>query len=656
MERYHASVDMTQAIQSMLPTPISERPKDLPGNAPLSLTDEAMVLHPESNICPACGARAILSRRTVADHEYGLNYLAAYACCGNCKSLFQIPMPSVSELSCFYPESYHSMHGNNLLARLKSRLRIARIKSCIQADGAILDYGCGDGSFLRQAAQVMPQRQFFGFEISDHKEVVSFENNRVVLVKGTLADLIEILPPCAVITMNHVIEHLPDPHTVITSLHAKLVPGGIFEGQTPNTDSLEHKFFGASWSGYHSPRHTVIFSSCGLQLFLARAHFEQIEISPAFNPAGIAMSLASLQQGSNAGIVSRQGLLWLFWLAIATIFSPLDLLSGHAGIINFVASKNREEKAANDYIKRSDLISLSTVVAHIMLVLAPVYIAAISGPGIHWIFLWLWFGLSMNGLLNLMHECAHYHTFKSKCAGDFLGRYILGPLSFADFDGYRSRHWAHHRNLGVEGETKDAYLVSIYGADLLKLFSRCLLAVEAFKKLRHQTEIKAEINEPRPTAFRWLIGTAIGQAIFFASLCLMSAMLGNHKPLESLACAAGSYIAIYFYGLISVTVLAATLRAIAEHQMSDDGAMCAGYAALRNFSCNPLSRLIFGAYGFGEHATHHKEPGIPYYHLKKATLRLSSENPQFIPRQDYTEALIHMVKTKIHNFNIGTAL
>src|SRR5262245_23559045 len=115
------------------------------------------------------------------------------------------------------------------------------------------------------------------------------------------------------------------------------------------------------------------------------------------------------------------------------------------------------------FAKRSDWTSLAVVVAHLGIVVSPVYVAAALGPGWPTFFCWLFFGLGMNGVLNLMHECAHFHVFTRRSWSDWLGGKVIAPMVFADFAGYRRRHWDHHKFIGVVGETKDTYLISITG-------------------------------------------------------------------------------------------------------------------------------------------------------------------------------------------------
>jgi SAM-dependent methyltransferase len=288
--------------------------------------------------CPACQSETIQSLFTVPDHEYNLDYLAQYARCWECLSFFQSPMPDLNQLSRFYPANYHSFDINTIFGKLKQRQRLRRLRSFVDSDAiTLLDYGCGSGAFIKESAKEMPHSIFYGYEINstDRKELLA--EGRVIILKGSFEYLLDELPVCDIITLNHVIEHLPDPLKALSTLHQKLKPDGVLEGQTPAADSLEQRIFKRGWSGFHAPRHTVIFSKKGLMKILKRAGFSKSQITPAFNPAGIAISLASLPQGNSRGHILRKGFSWLFCVALATFFYPVDLLSGAPGVINFSA-------------------------------------------------------------------------------------------------------------------------------------------------------------------------------------------------------------------------------------------------------------------------------------------------------------------------------
>ena len=100
-----------------------------------------------------------------------------------------------------------------------------------------------------------------------------------------------------------------------------------------------------------------------------------------------------------------------------------------------------------------------------------------------------------------------------------------------------------------------------------------------------------------------------------------------------------AYGFVYLYGLASLTVFAATLRAIAEHQTGADDALDEGRAALPNFRSGPLSRLVFGSYGFSNHATHHRRPSVPHYRLAEVTAALAADEPALRPATGYVATL-----------------
>ncbi len=290
--------------------------------------------------------------------------------------------------------------------------------------------------------------------------------------------------------------------------------------------------------------------------------------------------------------------------------------------------------------KRPDAISLMAVIVHVAFVFCPVYLAAIFGWNFALPFLWLWYGASMNGLVNLMHECAHGHTFKRRSWCDFLGRWILAPLTFSDFDNYRQLHWEHHRSLGEQGDPKYTYKMDIRGRRFPILLLKCLLGIEAVKKFAYQINNRNKMKESRSQS--WIIRIIVTQFIFITSLFAVSGWFNSHDT-KALCGAVLAYVIVYAYGTLSLTLLMATLRAIAEHQDGMDKPTLVGTAALRNLRCGPIGRLLLGCYGFAEHATHHSLPFIPSYHLVLATKVFSTEDRYLIPRLTYLSLLRQQV-------------
>ncbi len=297
--------------------------------------------------------------------------------------------------------------------------------------------------------------------------------------------------------------------------------------------------------------------------------------------------------------------------------------------------------------KRSDGISTVLVALHVTATLAPAYAAAWLGPSFWLLAAWLALGSMMHGLLNLMHEAAHAHVFRGRRHSDWLGRWLLGPLVVSDFDAYRRRHWDHHRHLGTSRDTKYAYLTDLRGRGLLRFALKCLVLAEALTKFRHATGNSEKLllsGEPA-RARVWLARAAVVQALFAASILGVAALA--HSSWEAAtASAVLAYGLVYVYGLGACTSFVAGLRAVAEHQIGPDGAPVVGRAALRNLRCNPVTRLVFGAYGFADHATHHADPGIPAYQLPNATREKSRIDPTLIPSRGYVSMLRTLARSR----------
>jgi fatty acid desaturase len=300
------------------------------------------------------------------------------------------------------------------------------------------------------------------------------------------------------------------------------------------------------------------------------------------------------------------------------------------------------ERKPNKTVKRADLKSALIVGAHLGFVFAPLGLAAFIGPSIWWLLLWVWFGLSMQALLNLMHEVTHLHVFKSRRANELFGRWLLGPMMFADFDRYREVHWAHHRNVGLDDDPKYSYRIDIRGIHFLQFCLRSLVLVEAVRKLRYvHGDARPQVEGGQDRA--WLVRTAVFQSAVLGTLFTL-AVLGRGDALSALFAAVLAYGFVYIYGVLSLTVMAANLRAICEHQLFHTQLESSGLAALRNLHSTALSWMIFGAYGFDDHATHHLNPSLPYYLLEPETRRLTAENS--LKSVGYFEILFSMIAAR----------
>lgn len=280
-------------------------------------------------------------------------------------------------------------------------------------------------------------------------------------------------------------------------------------------------------------------------------------------------------------------------------------------------------------LQRSDARSAFTIAVHFGAVFSAVYLAAWMGPGWSTVACWLWFGIVGHGFHLVLHECAHKLAFVDARRNERLAHWLVAPLYFADFEAFRRRHWKHHREFGTAGDPKYAYRIDIRGTHLPRLLLAMLTMVGATRKAALQIGSRSEASSD--STRRAAMALAVVQPVFALTI-VIAARIGHPDDWWTVLWAAGvAYVGVYLYGVAGLTVLMATLRAIAEHRPTGGDAVLVGEAALRNFSHHAIDRLLFGAYGFADHATHHRYPTVQSYLLPELTRRLVTRDPTLAP-------------------------
>jgi 2-polyprenyl-3-methyl-5-hydroxy-6-metoxy-1,4-benzoquinol methylase len=143
--------------------------------------------------------------------------------------------------------------------------------------GRLLDVGCGSGEWL----SVMKN---LGWEV----EGLDFDENAVRVARqtglnvhcGALED--QRFPDGSfdAVTLNHVIEHVPDPVKTLKECARILKKGGKLVLATPNSASLSHRLFKNDWRGLEPPRHLHIFSPSSMRRALRIAGMRNVLIQP----------------------------------------------------------------------------------------------------------------------------------------------------------------------------------------------------------------------------------------------------------------------------------------------------------------------------------------------------------------------------------------
>ncbi len=141
-----------------------------------------------------------------------------------------------------------------------------------ESRGSILDVGCGSGIFLSHMKHF--GWDAYGFEPDYRAARIAGEKlGPGRIASGGLDKAGYKENSFDVVTMSHVVEHLPDPAGVLDLCRRILKPGGLLTVVTPNPGSLGRRIFGRHWRGWEPPRHIHIFGSAALGRLAARSGF-----------------------------------------------------------------------------------------------------------------------------------------------------------------------------------------------------------------------------------------------------------------------------------------------------------------------------------------------------------------------------------------------
>lgn len=142
--------------------------------------------------------------------------------------------------------------------------------------GKLLEVGCGSGrrlSRLRDIGWIVE-----GQEVDPKAASNAGKRYGLTVHVGGLASLSLKEDMYDAIILNHVVEHVHDPVSLLSECHRLLKRRGMLVAITPNVKSYGHRRFGKYWRDLDPPRHLYLFSQRTLQQTATRSGFNKIEI------------------------------------------------------------------------------------------------------------------------------------------------------------------------------------------------------------------------------------------------------------------------------------------------------------------------------------------------------------------------------------------
>jgi SAM-dependent methyltransferase len=240
--------------------------------------------------CLACGSGAArIFRARCADYYLATPFLVDYHCCRDCGLVQQSPVPE--DVAPFY-RGYPIHEPKSAVHDMARRLVMAPVYYDARAQlrgSVLLDYGCGDGAYLRD--QGSRGLELLGFESTPMLATTLSKRLAVPVYSDRQRLLEERGGSVDVVTLHFVLEHVVDLHGTFADVCRLLRPDGRLYLVVPEIRSLEARLFGAKWHGLDPPRHISFPGATAIALLAERHGFAVVERRPVPFPNGFAASL-----------------------------------------------------------------------------------------------------------------------------------------------------------------------------------------------------------------------------------------------------------------------------------------------------------------------------------------------------------------------------
>lgn len=188
--------------------------------------------------------------------------------------LITSPQPDENNLGRYYQSEDYISHTDgkrslfekayHFIKNIALKNKLSLINDLQKVKGNLLDIGAGTGDFLL----VAKQNGWNAIGIEPSEKAKSIAQQKGVELKSTLTEFQD--HSFDVITMWHVLEHVPNLENQIKELKRLLKPNGSILIAVPNFKSFDADYYKEFWAAYDVPRHLWHFSKTAIQkLFLA---------------------------------------------------------------------------------------------------------------------------------------------------------------------------------------------------------------------------------------------------------------------------------------------------------------------------------------------------------------------------------------------------
>ena len=272
-------------------------------------------MNKEDTTCVACGSSTEVFIDRIWDDRYGCPGVFSVRQCTSCGQMVTTPRLTEADLPALYSKYYPRRNIDFDALERESALvgqRHARFKRWLagtdnqghylaQPGQRVLDIGSGSCLSLLELRQLGVEP--YGVEADPNVAAIAQRYGLNVHIgsihndpfPGQIFDLI---------TLNQVIEHVPDPAAMLRVVRDRLAPGGRIVLSFPNVSSWSRRLSGGRWINWHVPYHQHHFNRRSFSL-LAHSEGYEVESARSITPnLWTLLQLRAMGGSPNEGVAS----------------------------------------------------------------------------------------------------------------------------------------------------------------------------------------------------------------------------------------------------------------------------------------------------------------------------------------------------------------
>ncbi len=273
-------------------------------------------MNKDDKTCIVCGSPTAMFIDRIWDERYGCPGVFSVRQCTSCGQMVTTPRLTEADLpelySQYYPRrniDYDSLEKESALVGKK----YARFKRWLagtdnqghylsQPGQRVLDIGSGSCLSLLELRQLGVEP--YGVEADPNVAAIAQHYGLNVHI-GSIHDIPFPGQVFDLITLNQVIEHVPDPAALLRLVRDRLAPDGSIVLSFPNVSSWQRRISGSRWINWHVPYHQHHFNRRSFALLARREGYEAVSVRSITPNLWTILQMRAMGSAPDEGVASE---------------------------------------------------------------------------------------------------------------------------------------------------------------------------------------------------------------------------------------------------------------------------------------------------------------------------------------------------------------